>query len=874
MPELLVAPGGQLRFDARSGEALPAPRAQALETAFVAGVGHGLLHLAGPELHRDLPVDLDFGRRLGRRFLSALCREGLAAEDGALARLIDEAPPIRGGEYLEPSTLSAAWEAMRAAATAELAEFEEVSAYVESKHESWRTVGRVVFHLAENRNDPQAPFAFLATYVDGVDARGRPAHRPLGRALTAYAEDRAGLTRLLRPLHDAASASPFIEERVENGEIFQPIRWGPEEAHAFLAEVPRCESAGIQVRVPDWWRARRSPTVRARIGDAPASGLGVAALLDFDVTLSLDGEELSASEVADLIRGSAGLRMLRGRWVEVDPERLSELLTHFEDVQRAAERGELTFAEGMRLLAGLDQRSVDPEESGTSAPWAEVVAGDWFAQRVAELTTPGASASREPGADLRATLRGYQREGVAWLSRVTSLGLGGCLADDMGLGKTMQVLAQLLLLKREGTELPSLLVVPASLLGNWEREAERFAPSLRLLVAHRSRGKVKEIAEELPEADAVITTYGTLVRTPWLLATKWHLVVLDEAQAIKNPGTRQTRAVKELSSVSRIALTGTPVENNLGDLWSLFDFLLPGLLGSASEFTKRTREMARAGGGYAPLRRLIRPYMLRRLKTDPSIVPDLPDKTEVTTYCTLSKRQAALYESSVSSLEEELRTAEGMKRRGLVLAYLQRFKQICNHPSQWLGEDSFAPKESGKLERLTELCGPMAERQERVLVFTQFRSLTKPLARHLATVFGREGLLLHGGTPVARRQKLVDEFQREDGPPFFVISLKAGGTGLNLTAASHVIHFDRWWNPAVENQATDRAYRIGQKKNVLVHKFVCQGTFEERIDKLLRDKQALADDVLGGEVTKSLTELDGDELLALLRLDAARALDG
>jgi len=367
------------------------------------------------------------------------------------------------------------------------------------------------------------------------------------------------------------------------------------------------------------------------------------------------------------------------------------------------------------------------------------------------------------------------------------------------------------------------------------------------------------------------------LKQEWLRRREWSFVILDEAQAIKNPGARQTRAVKELTAPVRIALTGTPVENSLGDLWSLFDFLDPGLLGGARDFTRYTKKLAQSTepGAFAPLRQLVRPYILRRLKSDRSVIADLPDKTEMRALCGLTKRQAVLYEQAVHELADKLATAEGIERRGVVLATLIRLKQLCNHPAQWLGGGDYNPAESGKFERLGELITEIASRQEKVLVFTQFREMTGPLQHFLTGIFQRPGWVLHGGTKVKDRRSLVDQFQREDGPPFFVLSLKAGGTGLTLTEAGHVIHFDRWWNPAVENQATDRAYRIGQKKNVLVYKFVCRGTVEEKVDRLIADKQKLAADVLadGGEVP--LTEMSNDDLLKFVSLDLrAAAQDG
>jgi non-specific serine/threonine protein kinase len=442
----------------------------------------------------------------------------------------------------------------------------------------------------------------------------------------------------------------------------------------------------------------------------------------------------------------------------------------------------------------------------------------------------------------------------------------------MGLGKTIQVLALLLVLKQEGKNglHPNLLVAPASLLANWSMESQRFAPSLHVLIVHPSAMTGAQLraldAGQLAGFDLVITSYGSLLRLPVLMAQDWCVAVIDEAQAIKNPAAKQTRHVKLLKADTRIALTGTPVENRLSDLWSIFDFTHPGLLGSGKVFGNFAKRLAKAEH-FGPLRNLVRPYILRRLKTDKRVIDDLPDKTELKAWCHLSPAQAALYQRAVQELSQALDQVDGISRKGLVLAYLMRFKQICNHPSQWLGDGAWAATDSGKFARLRELVEIIAARQEKVLVFTQFRETTEPLAAFLGAIFGRDGLVLHGGTPVAKRRELVKRFQDDELTPFFVLSLKAGGAGLNLTAASHVIHFDRWWNPAVENQATDRAFRIGQKKNVLVHKFVCRGTVEERIDALIESKQQLVKDVLEGGAELMLTEMSDRELLNLVKLD-------
>jgi len=511
------------------------------------------------------------------------------------------------------------------------------------------------------------------------------------------------------------------------------------------------------------------------------------------------------------------------------------------------------------------------------------------------LRNPSSRAALDPSETLKVTLRPYQKEGVSWLMFLSELGLGACLADDMGLGKTVQVLALLEHYRRNRNGAPpSLLVIPASLLGNWRYEAERFTPALRLLFLHASemdRGTLetwqqgpdsgkkqaganpddawtKGPGAELNRVDLVVTTYAMLTRFPWITRHSWHTVILDEAQAIRNPGTKQSRVARQLEAGARIALTGTPIENRLTDLWTLFDFLNPGLLGSGKTFKAFVKGLeSRRTGQFEPLRRLTEPYILRRMKTDRRIITDLPDKTEMKRFCTLAKKQVALYEKIVRHLETALGVTEGIARRGIVLQALMRLKQVCNHPAQMLGDGDYRADFSGKFKAVAEICGELAERQERVLVFTQFREIIDPLADHLAGIFGREGLVLHGGTPVRERKRRIDLFQTDMGPPFFILSLKAGGTGLNLTAAAHVIHFDRWWNPAVENQATDRAFRIGQKHNVFVHKFVTRGTIEEHIDALIEDKKSLAAEVLASGAEIRVTEMSDEALMKLVRLD-------
>jgi superfamily II DNA or RNA helicase len=860
--------------------------------AFGRGPGHGLLCLGADEVGALLPPVMSYWREFATRYLTVLCAlPGLGEEqtkppvpilpDEELTRMAAAAPPMMGAEYLTAFVLADLWRGTDAAFDAELLEAKlSVQEFLKSRHPAWNLVGRVHFNLAENRKDEEAPFAFLATYTTRLSAQAKAQHLPLGKALQEYsgAKNHARLLSLLMPVQRAAGQCGWLKTMVEAGEIFHPLRWRPQQALALLQDVSTLESAGVIVRMPANWRMNRParPQVKATVGGKAPSQLGLDALLDFRMEVTLDGENLSAAEIKRLLEQTDGLAFIRGKWVEIDRERLRRTLDQFQAIARDAAAKGLSFGEAMRLLAGAGI-SGDGTTEKADVDWSQTVAGPWLSKTLEDLRRPGGLAQIDPGRLLQGTLRPYQQAGVQWLHLLARLRLGACLADDMGLGKTIQVLSLLLVLKAAASGKPSLLVAPASLLANWASEIARFAPSLKAIVVHPSvmpADKLKTDGEAgLADADLVITSYGFLARLPWLTTTSWRLAVLDEAQAIKNPAAKQTQTVKRLRADARIALTGTPIENRLGDLWSIFDFINPGLLGSSKQFSTFVKRLAdRPQNPYGPLRDLVRPYILRRLKTDKSIIADLPDKTEVKAFCLLSRKQAALYQQAVGEFTEQLATADGIQRRGIVLALLMRLKQISNHPSQWLGDNSWAEEDSGKFARLRDLTEEIASRQEKALIFTQFQETTAPLASFLGSVFGRPGLILHGETEIKKRKELVRQFQEDDDIPFFVLSVKAGGTGLNLTAASHVIHFDRWWNPAVENQATDRAFRIGQTKNVLVHKFVCRGTVEDKIDRLIEAKQQLAGDFLSGGVEVVLTEMKNDELLQLVALDLGAAM--
>lgn len=797
---------------------------------------------------------------------------------------------MNGGEYLSEDSLLALWGQMVHWCASRLAAYSDLSAFLEAEAPKWRQVGRVSFHLAENKADALRPFAFMATYTEGLNAEGRPRHLPLGHALTRYTGEKnhAALIRLLSPVQAAAEKLAWVHELVDSKAIFQPRAFTVKRAYRLLLDAPHLEECGISLRLPDWWKKRPRPGVKVRLGEKATPVLGLNALVDYDVHVALGDVVLSPADLEALLQGEEGLLQFKGQWVEVDRERLQQVLGHWKLSQQAVKQGSMTFAEAMRLLAGMP---TDPKEDifadGPECGWQHVEAGSALRDTLAALRSPSDAEKLPTG--LTATLRPYQAKGFAWLRLMTGMGLGACLADDMGLGKTLQVLTLLLHYQEQAKHEPaprptSLLVIPASLLGNWRAEAEKFAPGLRLAFVHPAESSKEELdgwlehPERLRDFDLVVTSYAMLTRHATLLAgLPWRLFILDEAQAVKNPTTKQTRAVQSIPAQARIALTGTPVENRLTDLWSLFNCLNPGLLGTAKTFKSLINRLEqRESDQYGPLRRLTSPYILRRMKTDKSIISDLPDKTETNVYCRLSPAQARLYQQVVNHLQKSLRAfdedgEQSLQRKGLVLQSLMRLKQICNHPCQFTGQGAYTAKDSGKFQRLEELCAEMASRQERVLVFTQFQEIIPPLLTHLEGIFGRPGLALHGKTAVGKRQELVAAFQQADGPPFFVLSLKAGGTGLNLTHASQVIHFDRWWNPAVEDQATDRAFRIGQKQAVMVHKCVVRGTLEERIDALLHDKRRLAGEILDGSGELNITSMDDDTLLDMLRLDIHRA---
>jgi SNF2 family DNA or RNA helicase len=673
--------------------------------------------------------------------------------------------------------------------------------------------------------------------------------------------------RLLRGLAFAGRLFPPILDSLRSAAP-AGATFDTDQAYTFLYDAaPLLQASGFRVLLPRWWGGKKARlTARAKVSGGKQTGksrLTLDTLVRYEYQVLLGGQPMDRAEFMRLAELKQPLVRLRGQWVLLDAAQIEAGLKFF-----AQGSGEFSLDEALRL--GLDSTTV-PE----GIPVDDVRADGWLKTLLDSLQKPEKITLLAPPDGLHAELRPYQLRGYSWLAFMRQFGLGACLADDMGLGKTLQTITLLLDQKRQSRMVnPALVVCPTSVVGNWRHEIQRFAPELHTYT-HQGMERLsgKAFVKQLKGVDVVLTTYPLLARDREMLETvEWSTVILDEAQNIKNSTTKQAQAARALKSEHRIALTGTPVENRLTELWSILHFLNPGYLGSEKSFRQRfANPIERLDDAAAAkrLKQLTAPFILRRLKTDPTIISDLPEKMEMKVYTSLTTEQGTLYEAVVKDIMERIESAEAegdqLSRRGLVLSLLMQLKQICNHPAQYLKDGTPLDGRSGKLARLTEMLEEVYAANDRVLIFTQFAEMGSLLHAHLRETFVDEPLWLHGGTQVREREDIVRRFQAERGPRVFILSLKAGGVGLNLTRANHVFHFDRWWNPAVENQATDRAFRIGQTRNVQVYKFVCAGTLEEKIDEMIESKKALAERIVGAD-EGWLTELDTASLRDLVRL--------
>ncbi|MDR1375506.1 MAG: DEAD/DEAH box helicase [Holosporaceae bacterium] len=778
-------------------------------------------------------------------------------EQSEFFALLSELPFVLGAEFVSVAWLTEIYAGIAEVINAELSTFDGTPEdYFKTKNNALIVSGRVFFHLVATKEE-KFPFAFMATY--STKQNKAVAHLPLKKALVEFDGDQTAMLSLLGAVSRAADKSSLVSDLIESGEIFSPLKFEPNDAYNFLREVPLYEECGIVCRIPNFWKRKAKSKLSLSLGSKEPSALGLQSMIAFSPSVYFGDTELSRAELETLLSEENGLAFIKGKWVEVNKERIEQILKILDTVE---DRGELTFIEALKLQAGISDitETIKDTEVG-------VTNGQWLASVINKMRNPSAIKDIKPAKSFRANLRHYQQTGLNWLDFMRQMSFGALLADDMGLGKTIQILALLDKLREEKTNAKTLLVVPASILVNWQKEGAEFSPKLKIVVIHGQNTSYRQA-----NGDLFITTYGMVSRLEQLAKDKWNLLILDEAQAIKNHTIKQTKSIKKLNADVRIAMTGTPIENRLSDLWGIFDFLNSGLLGNAKEFKTFSGKLKENPDGYAKLRSAVSPFILRRLKTDKSVISDLPDKNEIKQYITLTKKQVALYNSLVKSLERDLiENPDGIsqnQRKWRILAAIMKFKQICNHPDQYAGTGLFDPKNSGKFKTLAEICETVRDKHESVLVFTQFKEICEPLKCYLETVFGRNGLVIHGGVTPKKRGEIVEQFNSEY-IPFMVLSLKAGGVGLNLTSANHVIHFDRWWNPAIENQATDRAFRIGQMKDVMVYKFVTTGTIEEKIDMIIDNKSKLATDVISKSVGENwVTEMSDKELINLFRLEA------
>lgn len=838
----------------------------ALQESFLADKYQALFRAGFTGVNKNDSSTLSFLKKLSAEFIHAitkspdleLAREYTVAElpEEVLERIERAVPFAIGTEYISRPWLLLQINRLNQVFHDQLLNYSgTVQMFLAEFSQELKVSERVFFHLVENKREERYPFAFLATYST-KDIDGGIVHKPLSYAMEEYKHDHTKLLDLLSCLDKVSDKSALLASFVESGEMFHPLKMTDKEAYEFLKAVPAIEECGVVCRVPLWWKQNQSAVqLQVNLGDKKASLLGFDTLIGMQPQLVVGGVELTQAEVRRLLKQTDGLALIKGKWIEVNHDRLTALLERMGDYE-----GELSLLEAMKLEGGI--------ESGKAAidVGVNISNGKWLGSLLANLRNPQLISKERVPKEVRAELRSYQETGFRWLSYMYRLGFGACLADDMGLGKTLQVITFLSAMYNKHKKACVLLIVPASLLGNWEKEIKKFAPVLPFRVLHGHKAETMENSYLTEPVFLNITTYGMAQRMKKIANKEIDCLILDEAQAIKNPGTKQTIAIKRISAKHKIAMTGTPIENDLTNLWSLFDFLNKGLLGSSAEFKQFLAKLPEQADGYPKLKNMIAPFVLRRLKSDKKIISDLPDKIEKTEYIQLSKKQIVLYRKQVHDLEKTLAEVEGVQRRGIVLAAITKLKQICNHPAHFLGLESYTSNESGKFELLKTLCTTIYEKRERLLLFTQYKEIIPHLAKFLEAVFNAKGMVIHGGVPVAKRQQMVDEFNGEAYIPFMILSLKAGGTGLNLTSANHVIHFDRWWNPAVENQATDRAYRIGQSRSVIVHKFVSVGTIEEKIDEMIKNKTDLADSIIGtGE--RWITEMSDEALIDLMKLE-------
>ena len=781
-----------------------------------------------------------------------LLRDGveLNPSEECIEDLLDKKPYCIGTEFINKQWIQFIFQQLLNVFRREIKEFHgSVDLYFTQKDKKLKVPSRLFFHLVENPEGDN-PFAFMITYTTKVNDKVK--HLPLKHALAEFKNDKQKLKELISPINSIAAKSKFLKSLVENGELFSPVSISTTEAYDFLKETDLYENNGVICRIPNWWNNKTSKTkITVDLEQKIRDGLGFLQegnLVFFSPKMEYDGVEITKEEISELLSKTEGLSVIKGKWVEIDKEKLTDLMNQYDKLKNDG----TTISEVLRLTAKISDNNSNININCSNEDWLKEFIIKQEKNNPIFLNVPD---------EFIGKLRPYQFDGYKWLLGMSQLKFGICLADDMGLGKTIEILSFLMAYYRINPNKKVLLIVPASLIGNWENEIKKFTPSLQYYVANR----INSNSLMIMNSSLTITTYQVAIKLESLYQNNWGLVILDEAQAIKNSDTITARKIKTLQRDSSIALTGTPIENNLLDLWSLFDFLNPGLLGNQSEFRSRINIKSNTEDNTNRLKYVINPFILRRLKTDKNIIPDLPEKNENDIYIDLTKEQIILYNNEVKKLENNIGLEDSkFMQKSKILTTILKLKQICNHPSQFLGDEDYSDQLSGKFMVLKEICQTIFEKREKVIIFTQFKEIIPALDNLVSGVFNRQGYVITGETTMNNRNKYIQDFQTTD-MPYMILTLKTAGVGINLTSAQNVIHFDRWWNPAVENQATDRAFRIGQTKTVNVYKFVSKNTIEEIINKMLITKKDISDSILDNVDENILTKLSSEELLKSMK---------
>ena len=805
---------------------------------------------------KDLSASVAFLKYISKEFINSVVNdpgfnlrsnpEHIFLSDQAIHNIVNNVPYATGSEYVTTSWVNQVIGLLNQTyAVSCTASDEPPRLFIAHKSNAVCIPSRIYFHLVENKQHDNFPFAFLATYTTIVN--DAIVHAPLKNALSELQHNQQELQDLIWSITEIAEKSVFIRHLLDTGDIFYPIKFTNDEAYCFLKEISLYESRGVVCRIPKWYNDQNN-SIKLDIDEKKEYQIPLfnkSVINQFTPQLIYHGIPITVEEARILLSRKEGLEQLKGRWIENDHQLLTALLEEYESLVNDG----TTLLDVIKNRSGIGYNETKPSPVSIEFSRANFVE-EFLNRGISSVAAVPVPQSFEP------ILRQYQIDAYNWLYALKELGMGACLADDMGLGKTVEVLSFLERIRYEGAS-RILIIVPATLVDNWRHEVSKFAPDMDLFVL---RGRNEPLGSDV-NAYLTICTYQTSLKSEYICRVNWDVVILDEAQAIKNYYTAQTKKVKQLKASMRIALTGTPIENNIVELWSIFDFLNPGLLGTRQEFIALYLRLQSRPDGYKDIKALINPFVLRRLKTDKSIISDLPAKNEIDVTISLTKEQIVLYKRVVATMNAGIHKHHSrQEERILVMTTLMKLKQVCNHPSQYYGDTYYDPDLSGKFTELKRICETISEKNERVLVFTQFKEIIPAIDELLEGVFCQKGFTIDGSTSMKKRDEYVQAFQSGE-VPYMVLSLKTAGVGLNLTAAQNVIHFDRWWNPAVENQATDRAYRIGQSKNVTVYRFISANTIEEVINGMLKVKQELADSIINDLDGNIISKLSTEELV-------------